>query len=161
MTISDSEGSWLFVTPWDLYHPGGVNQVVQNLFDELASQKEYAPLLLVKSWDQRKPVESLQDGRRTIHCRLRSIDAGSSVVHGALLWMIEFVLAFRSICSVIRDNDVRVVNVHYPGSDVLTWLVMRLILRRRRLRILLSFHGADLAAIRNRSGNPFFRVAPE
>jgi glycosyltransferase involved in cell wall biosynthesis len=157
MIASEPSATWLFVIPWDLHHAGGVNQVIQNLFDEISRQAQFRPLLLVKSWEHPLPKESMLSGRRTIHLRLRGVNSGRGAIAGAIMWLIEFMRTLRVTSSLIQDNDVRVVNIHYPDSDVLTWLMMRLLLPRRRLRILVSFHGADLAMIL-RSGVVMRRV---
>jgi glycosyltransferase involved in cell wall biosynthesis len=44
------------------------------------------------------------------------------------------------LCRYIGREDVRVINVHYPDLDALSWLLPRWIMRTR---VVLSFHGTD------------------
>src|SRR5262245_33895746 len=58
--------TWLLVLPWELKEPGGVSQVVQNLFDATARKLGHRSLLLVNTWDRNDLEFAEVDGRRTV-----------------------------------------------------------------------------------------------
>lgn len=145
---ASQQASILFVLPWELHHPGGVNQVVANLFDTCLEAIGLRPLLLVKSWPHRRPEIDLVDGRTTFRLRLRSplpADTPSAI----LAFFLELPATLRSLRSLLRTHSVSIVNIHYPSLDTLTWLLLS---RKYRFRLVLSFHGADVAEA-NRSGS--------
>lgn len=67
----EDAGTWLFVLPWALSFPGGVNQVVENLYDANRSVLGAKSLLLVASWEDRQARVDVVEGRRTVHFQLR------------------------------------------------------------------------------------------
>lgn len=144
MSDDFTKPAWLLVLPWDLHHPGGVNQVVANLFDQLAQSARFRPVLMVKSWTEPTPVDSVEQGRATIHARLRSPWGPTSGMRHLIAWLVSLVPALRRMAAMVREHDVRVVNVHYPDLDSWLWIFLRGWLRDRKLSVMLSFHGRDL-----------------
>lgn len=140
----DRGGTWLFVLPWALSHPGGVNQVVENLYDANRRVLGAESLLLVTSWhDRRQRVDTL-GGRRTIHYRLREPwEQGHGVrsLVGFAFWLPR---AIRSLARLLSAESVEIVNVHYPSLTALPWTLVPDVLRGR-VRLALSFHGMDVA----------------
>ncbi len=64
-------GSYTLVVPWELEHPGGVNQVVMNLSAAFDAMYPGLPLVLVKSWAHYRPWDGMVEGRRTRRWRFR------------------------------------------------------------------------------------------
>jgi glycosyltransferase involved in cell wall biosynthesis len=137
---------YLFVVPWDIKFPGGVNHVIMNLHDEMAREGEFAPFIFVSDWSARRPVETVVDGRRTIHLRLTSPWPDGTAI-GFLKWLVRAPTMFLRLWRVFRRHRVTVVNAHYPTPDVVPVAILRA-LHFYRGKLLLSFHGLDLAAAR-------------
>ena len=51
--------SFVLVVPWDISGPGGVNQVVANLYREIARDGEFDPIVLVNRWTARRQVPAM------------------------------------------------------------------------------------------------------
>lgn len=140
----ERDGTWMFVLPWDLSHPGGVNQVVENLYDANRRVLGARSLLLVTSWQDRRQRLDAPGGRRTIHYRLREPwEAGSGVrsLIGFAFWLPR---AIASLGRLLAAESVQIVNVHYPSLTALPWTLVPAVLRGR-VRLTLSFHGMDVA----------------
>ncbi len=142
-TAQSSCGTWLFVSPWDLHHPGGVNQVVESLFDANVQVLRNRSLLLIKSWKAGRPNVVQIDGRRTTYGHCRSPWDAKRPVLNALAFLLELPATLARYCGLLRREGVVRINVHFPELDALIWLVLRAMLPTRP-PLILSFHGADL-----------------
>jgi glycosyltransferase involved in cell wall biosynthesis len=141
---------FLFVIPWELDLPGGVNQVVSNLFEEMKVGGSLRPLLLVMSWAHRRVQEATTPTGPTpvFRLRLRSPNPGWKALL-AFSCFLPFTL--RSLRRLLREQGVAVVNVHYPGLGALHFAILRS-LRLFKGTLTLSFHGADLRELRDSRG---------
>lgn len=150
----NSEGSprasFVFVSPWDLRSPGGVIEVVANLFREVEDSGEFEPILLVSHWSARRPRELTVDGRRTIYFRLSSPWTGNTV-WGFCKWLIASPLLFFDLWRLCRRLRVAVFNVHYPSLGCFAIAMLRA-MKVYRGRLILSFHGMDLTWARESRG---------
>ena len=143
MNTDASKLGYLFFVPWDLDHPGGVNQVVANLHDEMARAGEFAPLILVNEWAAARAVEKRVNGRLTIYFRLTSPWPDGTLL-GLCKWLVMSPMMFVGLWRICRRHRVKVFNVHYPTLTAFPVAVLRA-LRLYRGKLLLSFHGLDLA----------------
>lgn len=135
--------TWLFVLPWDLHHPGGVNQVVESLFDANARVLGNRSLLLINSWKTSRPRIVEVDGRRTCYGHSRSPLHSSRPFHNALAFLVGFPATLARLRRLLKSEGVVRVNVHYPDLDALIWLAVRRMVATRP-PLILSFHGTDL-----------------
>jgi len=132
--------TWLFVVPWDLSHAGGVNQSVINLYNECAQQGTYRPMVLVLDWNARNPFY-VEDSRcQTIHLRIRQ-PIGSA--RGLLAWMLTLGSELLQLWRLLRQQNVHVVNIHYPGTTAIAFALLRQFALYRG-KLIFSFHGTDL-----------------
>ena len=145
-----SRAGFVFVSPWDLRVPGGVIQVITNLYREVEEDGEFDPILLVSSWSSRRPRETTVDGRRTVYFRLSSPWTGKSV-WGFCKWLIASPLLFFDLWRLCRRRRIAVFNVHYPSLGCFAIATLRA-LRIYRGRLILSFHGMDLIWARESRG---------
>lgn len=134
--------TYLFVLPWSLEHPGGVNQVVLNLAREAQADGRYRPLVLIADWDAPAPVFGEHQGLATVRWRLRGWPPPGRLRAAVDRWLMRprFHRRFARFC---RDENVRVVNCHYlsdSGYGLLTAL------RARSLDppFVISVHGTDV-----------------
>jgi glycosyltransferase involved in cell wall biosynthesis len=145
-----TERAWLFVVPWDPRRPGGVDQVVLNLFREMFSGP-YAPRMLISSWEHPAPVESIEDGRPTARLRLRSPVAGKLNARHTLRWLLSLPMDLIRLHRHLRTHRVAVVNAHFPGLSALQFALVKRLLQRD-LCLILSFHGLDIVAASKTEG---------
>jgi glycosyltransferase involved in cell wall biosynthesis len=133
---------YLFVLPWSLKLIGGVNQAVIALASEMRDHGEFEPLILTSDWEATEPVFEHIKGLRTVRWRIRPYDSGAGL-KGRIsyaLWQRKFRKAFHAFC---REQNVKVVNAHYPGELALT-LGRILASFREKIPLVLSFHGTDV-----------------
>lgn len=143
--------TWLLVLPWDLRHPGGVNQVVENLFDVNQSELGNRSLLLVKRWEADPPERAIVDGRLTLYARCRNPWERRRPWRSALTFVAGLPRAIRQFRRLLRSENLTRVNVHYPELDAMIWLALKPWLPRRP-PLILSFHGIDLEMAAATSG---------
>ena len=142
---------FLLVVPWELNHPGGVNQVVRNLYDGMARRPGLRPWVAVKSWGHPRPRAGRTEGRRTLRLRLREPFPGTGGIKARLLFWLTLPAVLVRLHRWLRRHRVTVVNAHYPGL----WLLPVALLRGSGLwqgRLILSLHGQDLRDARQWRG---------
>lgn len=137
--------SILLVLPWLPTQPGGVSEVVKNLRWQWARQSGVDSAVLVDDWASVRPVVGAEsDGGRTWSLRLR----GPFVVGSAARSLAAFVLDLPRMVHWLRrlltESSASAVNVHYPTGSTFVLGLLRA-LRLYRGRLVLAFHGTDLA----------------
>lgn len=140
--MNPSRPSFVLVVPWDINGPGGVNQVVANLYREIARAGEFNPIVLVNRWSARRAWETVVNGRRTIYFRLSSPWAARSI-WGVLKWLALSPGFFAELARISRRYRVAVYNVHYPSPGFVGLAMLRAI-GIYRAPLIASFHGQDL-----------------
>lgn len=137
--------TYLFVLPWSLLHPGGVNQAVLQLAREMQQRGLYRPVVLVADWSAVKPVWETVHGIATVRWRVRPEPSGAAPKArlALALWRLRFAPAFQRFC---HEHRVAVINPHYATATAFT--LQRLAAAARPpLPLVVSFHGGDVAAI--------------
>lgn len=142
---------YLFVLPWEIHHPGGVNQVVANLYTEVARENRYRPLLLIASWKDELPREEEVAGRCHVYYRLRSPWNSKYPLLGALRFALSLPRLIVSLGRLLAKHRVSVVNVHYPTLQAFPIAVLKR-LGLYKGKLILSFHGTDLHQARATGG---------
>lgn len=148
---SAADDTWLFVLPWDLQDPGGVNQVVESLFDANSRVLGNRSLLLVSSWKNKRMREVEVDGRRIRYAHSRSPWDSGRPVRNFLAFLFELPATIARFRHLVRKEKVARINVHYPDLDALIWLALRPMLPSPP-PLILSFHGTDLKLAAARTG---------
>jgi glycosyltransferase involved in cell wall biosynthesis len=121
-----------------------VTTVVLSLIDGFERAGAYRSLLLVNSYPQRQFVrrthpdvlvfyEYFVPAPFDVERKLKSI----------LSYFIRLPLAMLRFIAFIRRNNIRAVDVHYPGLSALTILLARF-MTLGAFKVVLSFHGTDL-----------------
>lgn len=144
----EAPGTFLFVVPWSLHHPGGVNQVVINLYRECARSELFNPLVLVLDWSQPSTVEQVEAGCKTIHLRIRPPAIG---LRGTIYYLLGLPATIRDLRNLIEQYAVRAVSVQYPTLEALNFVVLRK-LGLFKGKLLLSFHGLDIRNAARKKG---------
>lgn len=148
--------SFLFILPWPLNIPGGVNQVVENLYAQMKSDRKYNPIILINSWNDVKLRLENNDGIDCYYLRMRSPWSSTKKIYNFALFMIE---AFRTnlmLYLFINKNKITTINLHYCSLYALNIVLLKY-LKMYKGRIILSFHGKDLLeAIPSRGIERFF-----
>jgi glycosyltransferase involved in cell wall biosynthesis len=135
------------LVPWDPIVPGGVTEVIANLYREVELGGEFEPILLVNRWSARRPTEAVTQGRRTIYFRIASPVTGGTF-RGLAKWLVTSPLLFFDLWRLCRRYQIAVFNVQYPSLGSFSPALLRA-LRLYRGRIILSFHGLDLVWARD------------
>jgi glycosyltransferase involved in cell wall biosynthesis len=141
----------MFVLPWELREPGGVNQVVENLFDISQRRLGCRAVLLVNTWGLRKAVVSEVDGRATVRTMIQSPSGQHRPWRHAASFLLHLPFELVRLRRLLLAQGISRINVHYPGLSALTWLALRRFLLPQ-LEVVLSFHGTDLREARSSRG---------
>ena len=145
-------GTFLFTMPWDIGAIGGVSQVVKALMEQLAESGPFRPVLAVNEWDQVHPRSVIEDGLERVFLRVRSPRQARGVTPvGVLRYLLALPGHLRTLRSFARREEVRVVNAHFPGLDLLTWFAARW-LGGPRFTIVISLHGLEVRSTFGRRG---------
>lgn len=146
------EGTFLLVLPWNLDVVGGVNQVVLNLYRQFDRTGKLRPRILIPEWSARKLVEETdRSGVGVSRQRLRPIFDNGNLAVGLLRYAMQLPIEMFKIARLTRRYNVRVVNCHFIGNDVIAWSVART-LRVFRGTLLLSLHGLDIRTLQELRG---------
>lgn len=140
---SARRASYVFVLPWKLDFPGGVNEVVINLYRQIDLAGEMQPLVMISEWSALRPIEQLIDGRPTVHLRLRSPWTERGSIAGLLRWVLASPVWIFDLLRFCRRHQVVAFNFHYPDLSVFPIALLRF-LRLYRGALIISFHGSDL-----------------
>jgi len=144
MTSSQSNPGFLFVLPWGLKHPGGVNQVVINLFRQLRQSGRWNPLLMVNADECPEPQYAEEEGRPEVRFRLRSPWDKNQPWIGFIKFMIRLPLVLRNLRKVLHKDQIGLVNIHYVTLSALNFTLLRMLGGFKGRRLVLSFHGTDI-----------------
>jgi glycosyltransferase involved in cell wall biosynthesis len=140
--------AYVLAVPWSLNHPGGVTEVVLNLYRQLALSGEMQPLVLVSDWRAFRPVELSIEGRQTVFLRLSSPWSEWGSVLGLMKWTVAAPLYLAGLLRLLRRHRVLAFNFHYPNLGVFPIALLRF-LRLYHGALILSFHGLDLQSARS------------
>jgi glycosyltransferase involved in cell wall biosynthesis len=133
----------LLVMGWRPSAPGGVTTAVQNMREALQLSRKVTVELLVDTWECPTLHTELIAGRKIYLLRVASPYYKGRGLSAAVGFAFGFVRTAKQISKLVRVCNVGIVNVHFPGLEVVLWsLLIRLRLYRGRL--ILSFHGADV-----------------
>jgi len=138
----------VFVVPWDVRLPGGVNQVVLNLFRQMRAAKELRPLLVVGGWSPLRPVENVIDGRPITFMALRPPWLEDGSILAPIKWLALAPLQLFTVMRLVRRQRVAAFNFHYPSLAAFPVALLRW-LSLYRGALILSFHGSDLRPARH------------
>lgn len=133
----------LLVVPWDIDHPGGIQQVATNLYRRFEAGGEYSPEILVPAWPHRTPMSVVKDGRRVSYLRVRMPFAGDRGLRTLVKWLASLPLELPPLVRYLRERRVATINIHYPSLASFQFLLASIFVPSRP-RIVLSFHGLDL-----------------
>jgi glycosyltransferase involved in cell wall biosynthesis len=141
---------FLFVVPWELSLPGGVNQVVSNLVSETVAHDRLRPLVLIMTWAHQRLAETDTGTASMLRLRVRSPGPG---LKRLVTFCVFLPATLHALHRMLRAHAVSTVNVHYPGLAALHWAILRWLGLFKGL-LILSFHGSDLRAVRAARGLP-------
>lgn len=146
-----SRSSYVFVVPWELDLPGGVNQVVVNLYREILAEGEIQPLIMVDKWSAFRPIEKEVSSRRTVYLRLWPPLLENRSAFWLVKWIIASVIFIPYLIRLIQNYRVSVFNFHYVSLSVFPIALLRYF-RLYRGKLILSFHGSDLSGAKKAVG---------
>lgn len=134
---------YVFILPWELNIPGGVNNVVLNLYRQMAMGGELQPLIMVSKWSALRPIERLIDGRPTVYLRLWPPWTDRGSIAGLLKCVVASPMWIIDLLRFCRRHRVLAFNFHFAGLGAFPIALLRF-LRLYRGALVISFHGLDL-----------------
>lgn len=149
--LEHESGTYLFMVPWELDNPGGVSQVVINLYYEFERTGPFRPLVLVLDWDCISVREWPSAGCEAVHMRVVEAPGGKISILRALRYLARLPFSLYRLRKLIARYKVRVVNAHYPTLASFNILLLKE-LGLFRGKLLLSFHGLDIRNIAKCTG---------
>lgn len=142
----------LFVLPWPVAAIGGVNQVVLNLMRQAGQTGTVRPLLLEYAEEDEQPGTAVPGGAAPIaRLRVPLPFAAPHPVRSTLAFLLRLPRTLRSLRTLLRENRVVLVNVHYPTLAALHFGALRA-LAGYHGKLALSFHGVDIRNARQSRG---------
>lgn len=127
---------------WNLDVPGGVNEVVKNLYKEFEEDQRVSPVIMINDGHCQRLQIRLENGRRTIRMRLRAPFARRRLLINFLLFLFEMPYALWRNRKFVHQLNVVSVNLHYPGLSAVNWAILKK-LGLFSGRVILSLHGRD------------------
>jgi glycosyltransferase involved in cell wall biosynthesis len=140
----EEQPGYLFVLPWSIAHPGGVNQVAANLYRQVHGHQFFKPFLLIADWRGRTLSLNHEHGFDTAYYRLRAPSGHEHLAKTMLLFLVTAPFRLLSLWRFLRAKNVEVINPHYPTLDCLNFSLLKF-LGLYKGKFVLSFHGADIA----------------
>jgi len=107
---------------------------------------QVAPLIIQNTWRCRKAEWTEIADAPAASLRLRSPVApkgGWSSLRAFLVYVITFPAVALEIYKIVKSYNVRTINIHYPGFNTITFLLIKR-LGLFKGRLIISFHGSDL-----------------
>jgi glycosyltransferase involved in cell wall biosynthesis len=104
----------------------------------------FTPNVLVTSWGHVHPSTVHEEGRSVTYMRVSAPVVSGKPVRSIVTWAIRLLPELVRLDRYLRANDVACVNVHYPSLAALQFVLARRLFARR-LKIILSMHGLELA----------------
>lgn len=133
---------WLFVLPWSLKETGGVNEVVKNLVRRFQAGAAFAPHVLISSETADPDTRDLGIGH--VHClNLWPPVDQRHPVKALLSFVFRFYGRCRKIMRIVKQLNITVINLHFPGLEALNLVLMRK-MGLLRGKLILSFHLSDV-----------------
>ena len=143
MPPDEVRSGFLFLLPWELHHPGGVNQVAINLFHQAQESMRWRAMVCVNMWEFPSPEYREVDGRPTVYVRLRSPWNKDRRIFGLMVFLFRLPLSLIMLRRILERDKITVVNAHYPTLSVLLFSILRTF-RGGKRKLILSFHGQDI-----------------
>lgn len=137
---------YLIVAPWEVTTHGGVNGVIRNLSREMQYFDRFAPLIVECSWRHKRTSWRTDAGIPIASLRLRSPVAERKQALGLrnlVTYLITLPVITWQILQILKQYQVGVINIHYPGMTALTFIILKR-LGLFRGTVILSFHGSDV-----------------
>lgn len=147
--ITTKDG-YMFVLPWEINKPGGVNQVVKSLITEIDLQGDYKSHLLISCWRNKNLAYSFEDHTTVYRKRLRELGENLMSFKLLLLFFAHLPIEIYKLYRLIKRNNIKVINAHFPELNLLTFAFIKFLFKGK-FKFILSFHGSDVEAINKQS----------
>ncbi len=143
--------SWLLLIPWELHHPGGVNQALLNLCHQIALHGEYIPRVLIRDWNHHRLCESEEGGRLTARLRLAIPWNATRSFKNLVKFLTLLPRTVWQLFLFIRQRRVQVINIYWPDLAILPLAALRG-LGLFTGKFVLTFQGGDIRLAAATSG---------
>jgi glycosyltransferase involved in cell wall biosynthesis len=138
----------LFILPWRPDSVGGVTEVVINLYKWFGTRSSFRPTLLVNAYPFRRIARAWSRTIGPIDLFYLPTPVESDAhIRSMISFGFRLPSTLNRLANYFRRMNVCAINVHYPSLSVAAVLLARRIVGRN-IRVVLSFHGSDVAALR-------------
>lgn len=134
----------LIALPWSAKTIGGVNHIAIKLALTAASDGNNV-ILMESDWRSAVPKYKKNSiGISILSCKIRPPISSNGVL-GFLKFLYFLIPSYKMVKKIIKDNSLEIVNIHYVTNLYFVFFIYKLF--NRKLKIVLSFHGSDVAQI--------------
>ncbi len=135
----------LLVMSWGRDGVGGVNQVVNNLCKQLKDEKDLDVSLLIRDWDALKVKAEESSDVPVYRFNIPDFFEEKSRWILRCKMVIKFIIRLYPLYCFIKNNNITIVNLHYPSSYALAFAILKYLGVIKGL--ILSFHGAEFTKL--------------
>jgi glycosyltransferase involved in cell wall biosynthesis len=135
---TDRKLNVLLVVPWD-QESGGVAAVVGYLARHLETEG-HGVLFLHPGASEVVRHKKTKWGFPAVELRLRAPFNPNYPVRSVVAFLVTFPFTLFQLVRLLRENDIRVVNIHFPGEHFVYFAFCRWLLP---VRLVISIHGMD------------------
>jgi glycosyltransferase involved in cell wall biosynthesis len=149
--LNESRQRYLIVIPWGLHHIGGVNQAVRDLRDQLLHDSRIEPIVLNTEYGFRKIQKKITvNGSVEYRLTVPSPCFRKQLVRNMISYLARLPTTVFQLARLLRNEQISVVNLHYPSLSTLTF-ILAVKTFARRTKVILTFHGSDVISIEQAS----------
>lgn len=149
-----SQHGYMLYIPWNIEAPGGVNQVVVNLYDTFCSTGLYKPVLFIPSWDANTVESKNVDSRRQIRYRVRAPFEPNNFIICILKFLLALPSTLSNLSRIVNNHGIQVINAHYPNLSFITFIVLKK-LQLFKGKLIISLHGTDIRNAASTKGKEY------
>ena len=144
--IDAQKPGWLFILPWSLREIGGVSQVVNSLVRCFRENTEFVPHVLITTRNARTERVNASQAIDQLFLDLWSPIDKQHIAKALFSFVYRFPLRYRALHRIVIQQNIRVINAHFPGLNVLMFIALRKF-GGFSGQVILSFHGSDVKAV--------------
>lgn len=131
--------------PWSFTAiDGGVNQVVNNLFEEMErGPRGWRPLALEMDWSTDHMQTEFSRGTKVLRARLRAPIDNTKPIRSVFSFLVHLVPEMLRLRRIAKQERIRVFNLHYIDTEALVLILLKKLFRFKG-QVILSLHGSDI-----------------
>ena len=147
---NDKKPGWAFVLPWNPTATGGVNTVVRQLSQQIASHQQFHPWFIIADWDALTPQVVHHASHSEIRMRLVApMYDNVNIWRSRLRYRLQRKKLLHTLLELINTHQIKVVNPHYLVFDYFVFSDCRQS-HPASFTLIYSAHGTDIRTMNAR-----------